>query len=73
MEELVARPSTKEHTKGKPLKNDGKKNVIKAFEKFSEKYPLLKIKKMANMTSELTGVSTILLKRLAVSKYRILS
>jgi hypothetical protein len=63
MEELVARPSTKKHRKGKPLKNDEKKIVVSAFEKFTEKYPLLKIKKIADLTSELTGVSAILLKR----------
>jgi hypothetical protein len=73
MEEQDARPSTKKHKKGKPLKSDEKKIVVNVFEKFSEEYSLLKIKKIAHLTSELTGVSMILLKRLPIPKYRILS
>jgi hypothetical protein len=48
----TSRTSTnKRHKKGKPLESDEKKIAVNVFENFSEKYPLLKINRIADLTS----------------------
>lgn len=63
----------KETKEVKSLKSDEEKMAVNLCEKFSEKYRFWKIKKIADLTSKLTGVSAILLKRLSFLKYRNLS
>jgi hypothetical protein len=57
MVKAVAGSTTKEHKKGKPSKSGEKQIVINVFNKSPEKYPLLAIEKIAELTSEATGVS----------------
>lgn len=45
------------HKKGKPLRSGEKTFVLNVFNKFCEKYPLLRIKEVESLTAEFMGVS----------------